>query len=444
MIELAGPFVFWAVQALIAFLLLVGAASFIALWRGCTVLRRTGRGTGRDDSALLLKSPMVPAVSVLAVVRDASVGSREFVKRLVNLHFGRHEVILVLDGVTTAAVETWAQDFKLMRSGRSVPEVAKFPANGRIREVYDSTEPYSLTVIDKERGGEAEALNAAVRAASSPWMAFIGPECEFEAVVLLRMIRPALEMPDATLGVCAVAPAPARGGLAGQFGALESLRAWLARAAAFSGWDILAPIPGTTVLLKREAVVAVGGFRAGVLEMCLRLHALARATGGKYSIAFVPEPISYARGPRSGAELRAANAFDQWEIARSLAWRKDWNRGLFPLGMALPGLYAVRFLRPLAETVLYVLTAAGLVLGLIDLPLAGVVLFATAGVGILISMAAAIFRELAEKEGSDPERLARLFLSAIPENLGYRQLRNLRLVADYSRHNRTETKSRGQ
>jgi hypothetical protein len=36
-------------------------------------------------------------------------------------------------------------------------------------------------------------------------------------------------------------------------------------------------------------------------------------------------------------------------------------------------------------------------------------------------------RELAELQGSDPARLARLFFAAIVENLGFRQVRNLRI-----------------
>jgi hypothetical protein len=43
-------------------------------------------------------------------------------------------------------------------------------------------------------------------------------------------------------------------------------------------------------------------------------------------------------------------------------------------------------------------------------------------------MTSVMLRELADFSGSDPARLTRLFWAAIPENLGYRQLRNLWLV----------------
>jgi hypothetical protein len=49
----------------------------------------------------------------------------------------------------------------------------------------------------------------------------------------------------------------------------------------------------------------------------------------------------------------------------------------------------------------------------------------------LSSMAAVVLRELAEPSGMAPGSVAALCLTAIPENLGYRQVRNLWLMAGY-------------
>jgi hypothetical protein len=53
------------------------------------------------------------------------------------------------------------------------------------------------------------------------------------------------------------------------------------------------------------------------------------------------------------------------------------------------------------------------------------------GGGMVNSMAAVVLRELAEPSGIAAAPLAALFLTAIPENLGYRQLRNLWLIAGF-------------
>ena len=313
-----------------------------------------------------------------------------------------------------------------------------------MRETYASTDPYSLVVVDKDRGGEADALNAGVRAASSPWIALIGPECEFEPTVSAAHDPPGPRVAG-HLGVCAGVPALPADGLAGQIAALESLRAWLGRFAAMAGWGLLGPIPGCAMLLKRDAIVAVGGFRAGALEMFLRLHALARAARTSYRVALVPDAISRCRTPRSMEELRRFAIFEQWGIARSLGFRASWKQGLFPLGLLLPALFCDRFLRPLLETVVYLLTAAALVAGWLDAPLAGLVLLSTVGTGILVSMAAVVFRELTEMSGSDPGQLVKMFFCVFPENFGYRQIRNFWLLAGYTwRGPETGQRSRGR
>ena len=61
--------------------------------------------------------------------------------------------------------------------------------------------------------------------------------------------------------------------------------------------------------------------------------------------------------------------------------------------------------------------------------MAGLVLLSSMGMGMVVSMAAVVLRELVEFRGSDPTRLAALFFATIPENLVYRPVRNLWLIA---------------
>jgi hypothetical protein len=122
--------------------------------------------------------------------------------------------------------------------------------------------------------------------------------------------------------------------------------------------------------------------------------------------------------------LRQAALSDQREIARAAR---------FSLRRPLAGLVAQRLLRPLLETVALVLTAVGLAMGWVDAALAGLIALAALAMGMVISMAAVVLRELSDYQGSDPGRLTGAFLMAIPENLGYRQLRNLWLIAGYFR-----------
>ena len=94
------------------------AAAFCALLKGCFALRHSLRANSYDFGSLLLKSPIVPGVSVVLAPPDASPESRALLRRLLDLTFGRHEVVLVLDGPSELDLDCWVQEFHLSRQER--------------------------------------------------------------------------------------------------------------------------------------------------------------------------------------------------------------------------------------------------------------------------------------------------------------------------------------
>jgi hypothetical protein len=120
---------------------------------------------------------------------------------------------------------------------------------------------------------------------------------------------------------------------------------------------------------------------------------------------------------------------DQREIAGAFFRRA---RIAGPFGFPLMrGLFGARALRPWLETIGYVLALAGIVTRLVDLPTVLFLLLSTVGMGMVISMAAVVLREFAGTDTPDERRMASLFFASIPENLGYRQMRNLWLMAGF-------------
>ena len=431
--------VFWTVQALAVLLFLMGAGAFRVLVQGCFALRRRARAGFPDYSDALLKSALAPAVTTIAVPPDASPESRQFARRLLDLHFGRNEVVIVLDGPSEVEMETWRNEFKLYQSARPVER--KLPT-APVRGVYESRDPIRVVVVDKESGGTADAWNAGVNVATSPVIGLLDPESEFSPTVLLRMIQPMLEAFEETVAVCGGESIPAAADLTSRWGALESLRAWMTRGAAFASRNLVLPIPGCAVLARRDAIIASGGFTGGALELIVRLHGFALASQKPYRIAFLPAPVSHGRTPRGIRELRHMVRRDQRELALAFRNRKSLAG---PFGWRIVrDLYLDRSVRPKLETAAYVLAAAGLVMGWVDWKLAGFVLISTAAMGMVQSLGAVVLREVAQPARSDPAQTTYLFLAAIPENLGYRQLRNLWLIADFSRSAAAAKLNRGR
>jgi hypothetical protein len=407
------------VAGLAAFLFAAGAAGLAALVRGYLHLRRLSPSQVSGDHTPLLKSPLVPSLSLITVVRDSSPESHQFVRRLLEVHYGKFETVLVLDGLDEADVEVWKNEYRL--EARSRVAQSALPA-ARVRCIYEPPDPGRLVVVSKEWGGEGDSFNAAVNVARAPLIGIVEPHAEFQPDAFLQLVRPMLEDPERTVAACGTAPEPHHDGLAARFGALESLRAWLGRCGSLADRNQLGTVPGCCMLIGREALLQAGGFHAGHLELFLRLHAHAGATKQPYRIALAPGLVSHPRPTRTLGELRALARADQAQIAGALRRRAFYAAGLLPL-------FTVRVMRPLVETLAYALTAIGLGLGWMPFDLVALVALSTAGMGILQSMTAVLLRELAAPEGSAPGQLVRLFFAAIPENLGYRQLRNFWLIA---------------
>ena len=168
------PIVLSLILVLLVMAMAVFAASaFHALFKGCFALRHSLRANSYDFGNLLLKSPIVPGVSVVLAPPDASPESRALLRRLLDLTFGRHEVVLVLDGPSEPDLNCWVQEFHLYRQERAIPQDLPTAA---IRGSYVSRDPIRLLMVDKEPGGVADAHNAGVNAARYPVIGLVDRE----------------------------------------------------------------------------------------------------------------------------------------------------------------------------------------------------------------------------------------------------------------------------
>lgn len=405
---------------ILALALVLGSIGVLwVLLKGCLVLRRLRRETPERTGNELLKSTLVPGVSLIVVAAEASPAAKLFVRRLLMLDFGKPEVVLVLDGPSDEDMAAWSLECNLVRATRITGELPSSETRG----TYISRDPTRLVVVDKERGSLADALNAGVNVARWPIIGLFDPENDFPPDALQGLIQPMLSEPDETVAVCGVMPREDAGTLPQQLAVLEALRVWMGRVAAFTGWNALLPVPGCAWLMRRSAVQAVGGFRAGPIELFLDVHQHARAAAKPYRVALVAQPVSRAPLPDSIAGLRRAVLRDQRTLARAFL-----HSGRVAVNPALAALISWRVLMPLAETLMLVLLVAACLGGAASMALLLLVFLASVAAGALVSAAAVVFNELSQSTGGDPAHLLGLGRAAVAENLGYRQLRNLWLI----------------
>jgi hypothetical protein len=370
---------------------------------------------------VLLKSSLTPAVSVIASPPDASADSLLFVRRLLNLHYGQHEVLVVLNGPSEAELAVWKEEFRLEPSRRSPGTLLK---TAPVRNVFSSGGSDYLIVIAKSKGDLADSLNAGVNLAAGPYVAVADSHARFSESALLRLIRPVLRDPENIIGACTWSWPSAAPGIAGRVQTLEYLRTLLWRSAGLSRWNACLPPPGSLVLLNRDTLAKARGFRAGNLAMVIHLYALARAQGRPSRIELVPDLDTQPLNLPARENLPERLFRDRSDVRDALRLFGSLFLNFGAVGwVAVPAMWFDRYFRPLLEAAALAFGLVALVLNRLEAAPGCALLGLTFALRILVSMTAVILNEAVERPDTTPAELAALFFSSIPECLGYRYAR---------------------
>ncbi len=393
----------------------------------------------RRDRDALLKSPLLPPVAILAPAYNEALTCRDSVRAMLGPRYPNHEVIVINDGSTDDTLQILIDAFKLYRSGRT--PTGSLPTKP-IRAIYESRDPIRLVVIDKENGGKADSLNAGINVARATLVCAVDSDSLIEEEALLSVVEPFLD-DDSTVasgGIIRVANGcRIEGGrvvdvraprhLLPIFQVIEYLRAFLGGRVAFSFLNSLLIISGAFGVFRRDAVLEAGGYLTKTvgedMELVVRLHRLFRQTGRKYRIVFVPEPVCWTEVPESLRILkRQRNRWQRGTLDTLMIHRRMiFNPRYGVVGFfALPYFLFFEALGPLVELTGYAATVLGLVFGLIDPRLAVLFFMVSLLFGVLLSMSAVVLEELTQRRYPAPADLMRLFLGAVIESLGFRQL----------------------
>ncbi|MCX6537822.1 MAG: glycosyltransferase [Acidobacteria bacterium] len=397
-------------------------------------LRWTSRELG-----VVMRSPATPGISILVPAFNEATNVAESVRSLMFLNYPQYEVIVVNDGSTDRTLAEVVENFDLVRAPISIEEVV---ATKPVRGIYRSIASQDLIAIDKENGGKADAINAGLNAARFPLVCVIDADSVLEEHALTRVVLPFIEHPDtvAVGGIVRLANGckidhgrVVEVGLPkthlGTFQVVEYLRAFLAGRVALSAINGLMIISGAFGLFKREAIVAVGGFRQDTvgedMELVADLHRFYREARKPYRIVFQPDPVCWTEAPESIRVL--ARQRDRWQRGTlqvlSRHWRMCGNSRYGVLGLFVMPYYVVfEGIGPIIEVLGYVLTVVGVCAGLIDWRFAELLFLAAVLYGAMISLASVILEEVSFRRYPRLGDLLVLGLYGVLENFGYRQM----------------------
>lgn len=399
----------------------------------------------------LVGTEALPPISIIAAVHSSEQDAVALAHMLLELNYPRHEVVLVSEsaaqGVRERTLDGLTRAFDLYE----VPPAFTVTLRTQpVRGYYRSRTHPRLLYLDKEPGGQGDAINAGLNVARYPHALAVADNIVFEPDALLRLTRPfLLDRSVAAVGGTLrlangtqvesgrLVPGPVRGWAVG-CQTIEYMRNFLFQRL---GWNRVASnliFPGNTVLFKREHVFAVGGFDPNIslpgVDLDVRLHRHLTEKGINPRMPVIPDQIAWVRVPEDLRGIAAARRRWQRGMSRSLrdtrAVAGDPEFGAFGM-VALPYFWVAIVAAPVLELLGYVGLAVGIVTGAFDTPFVVAYLASVVGYGMLLSVWTVILQTLTFQRAARKQEVARLILFAVVESLGYRQLEAWYRVSAY-------------
>lgn len=391
------------------------------------------------DDLPITHSDLETPISLLmpAYNEEASIASS--VRSLLQLNYSKFEIIVINDGSKDGTLDVLMKEFMLVPFQEAIRQQIRTQT---VHGDYRSTRHDNLRVIDKANGGKADALNAGINSARYPLFCAVDADSILQRDSLQRVVRPFME--DASVVASGGSIRIANGcevknGFLRQVGLpkkllpllqiVEYLRAFLFGRMGWSPINAMLIISGAFGLFRKEAVVAVGGYRTDTvgedMELIVRMHRILKAAGRKYRIVFVPDPICWTEAPEDMATLR--NQRIRWQ--RGLLESMDMNMGLLlhprsgAVGwVAFPFMLIFEAIGPIIELSGYLFALVFFLMGMISGQAFFAFLLVAIGFGIMLSISALLLEEITFHVYARPGHFLLLLSAALFENFGYRQI----------------------
>ena len=386
-------------------------------------------------------TPLAPPVTIIAPAHNEEGSIRIAVRNLLQLDYPELEIIVVNDGSEDRTFEEMREEFQL-RPVRAV-YVADMESSA-VRGLYRSSGNPRLLVVDKEPGGsKADAVNAGLNMATSPYVCVVDSDSVLERDALLRIMLPVLADPKHVVAVGGIIRVLNGSEITqGQLQrvrlprksieviqVIEYLRAFLIGREAWGQGNMLMIISGAFGLFRTDLVRAVGGYRVNSIgedfDLVARMHRHLRQKNAEYQIHFVPDPMCWTEVPsdlKSLGRQRARWQKGLWDVlwsSRDMLFRPRYGRiGWF----ALPYLWLFELVAPVIEIGGLVTIFLAAVLGVLSRGFFLQFLLFGYAFATVISIGSVLQEELTYKRYNDWQDVVRLVTYCFLEHFPYRQM----------------------
>lgn len=320
-------FLEWVSYFFIAYLIGYSTFLFLSVIVGSLDLYKRNR---QEKFKSILPTDYHLPISIIVPAHNEEITVVDTVRSLLALDYRSYEIIVVDDGSSDATSEVLAKAFDM--------HVVHRPIRRRIecrREecVYEtSAQKVPLTLIRKENGGKADALNMGINASTFPYFICMDADSVLQYDSLRRIAQPVLEdgkvvavggivriSNDVELENGRVKRYRLPRSILAFMQVLEYDRSFLASRILFDRFNGSLIISGAFGLFKKDTVIAVGGYDNKTMgedmELVVKLHEYCTINGIDYAIRYATDAICWTQVPERLRDL--------------CKQRKRWHLGLF-------------------------------------------------------------------------------------------------------------------
>jgi cellulose synthase/poly-beta-1,6-N-acetylglucosamine synthase-like glycosyltransferase len=398
------------------------------------------QSAAHSSYADLLESPVTPPVALIVPAHNEEDAIVQTVMSLLEIQYPEKELVVVDDGSTDGTVQRLVDQFHLLKMDLIYRETAKCKAPTAF---YFNPERPELIVLSKPNGGKADALNAGINMARSPYFCTVDADSIIEPQALLRLMAPVVESTVNTIvsgGVVRIA-----NGCTLRNGRIVDVnlpKSWLERCQVVEyirtflfgrpGWNFLNATficSGAFCLLHRETLLEAGGFSTDTvtedIDVIATLHRFCKKNKRTYRMVFTTDPICWTEAPHSVGML--ARQRRRWQLGLMQTVMKH-NDMIFSPRYGLMGLLSMPF-HAYIEALGCVIESFGTFLipftflvGAMPFSLFVLLMFLAFGYGTLLSVGSVLLEETTLRRYPKVKDVLNMVLFAMIENVGYRQM----------------------
>ena len=402
-------------------------------------IRDYKRRNNFEDDIALLQSLNLPAISILAPAFNEGLNIVENVRSLLTINYPSFEIVIINDGSSDNSMQLLIDAYELEKRDILFHD---FIPSKKIKGIYKSKNRAfkSLTLIDKENGGKADALNTGINICQNSVICCIDVDCILENDAMLKLIKPFLNNGNKVIasgGVIRVANSciiedgrlievKLPKSFVARVQVLEYFRAFLMGRMAWSRIDGLLLISGAFGMFDKQTVIEAGGYNTETvgedMELLVRMRRMMQERNVPYTVGFVPDPLCWTEVPQTWKILQRQR--NRWTrgTAETLWIHKKmmFNPKYKILGMlSTPFWFFFEWLAPLIEFIGVAFFLLLLVLGQINWPVFLTFFLAVYSFAILFSVTALFFEEYSFQQYKKPSYIFKLIGTAMLEPLIY-------------------------